>query len=320
MFRLMSHRYDTIDEVPITEGIQMIGGRVTYTKLVHGVEKSTAVEKSMLKKMRSNKMRKRTIFAMLILVVTTSFVACGNNAEEPVKEEAETPVVEEAKAESESVVEEKEPEEVKEETEEKEPENDHSYAQLYLTEIAKLYDSGDADQFALVNVDGDDIPELVACHSEGPCRDNTFLYTVYNGEIALLESGAAGFDGYSIEFSEGNNTIYTGSSMGGFNNICFKKIYSGKLEEVFSAQDIGILNEEEETESYSINGKEVSKTEYDDQLWEFVSEYNPFTSIDFDGLNTVEYSIEDMYIGNQTETKTYMTYEEITAELTNLRA
>ena len=79
-------------------------------------------------------------------------------------------------------------------------EENRDYISLYMSKIDELHSSGLAYQLALVNVNGDDIPKLAACNSIGPGSDNTFLYTFYDNDTILLESGAAGFDGYRIEF------------------------------------------------------------------------------------------------------------------------
>lgn len=199
-------------------------------------------------------------------------------------------------------------------------EENSDYISLYLGKIDELNRSGLADQFALVNVNGDDIPELAACNSLGPCSDNTFLYTLYDNDAVLLESGIAGFDGYSIKFSEGKNIVITGSSMGGYNEAHFKKMDEGRLTEYFSFEEVGIFNPDEEIESYSINGKETSKTEYNKQFLEILSDHNPFTEIGYDALRTEEYRLENGYIQlEQIDSKPYLNYMGIKNRLNELR-
>ncbi len=46
-----------------------------------------------------------------------------------------------------------------------------------------MHDSSDADQFALIDIDGDGIGELVASDSEGSWeKDQVFLFTVKDRE------------------------------------------------------------------------------------------------------------------------------------------
>ena len=221
-------------------------------------------------------MKKRFFIMFLIGLTASMLLACGKKEE--VVKEAEIPVAEEAPAE--------EPSEAEEDAEE---EKSGSFSRLYLKQIDELFASGKADQFALIDVDGDDVPELCASNSEGPCEESVFLYTYYDNDVLLLESGIAGFDGYNIWFSEGKNLIRTGSSMGGYNTDEYKSIEDGKLKEVFTAQEIGIDDEE----SYSINGKEMSEKEYNTALWTFISEYDPFMEIGYDSLNRITYKYED---------------------------
>ena len=138
------------------------------------------------------------------------------------------------------------------------------------------------------------------------------MYTVYDEEVVLLESVAAGFDGHGIEFAEGKNVIKLGSSMGGYNTYEFKKITDGEMEEVITFLEVGI----DDTEEYHINDEEVSSEEFYKQEWDFISEYNPFIDLSCNPLNECTYSFDGNYLDKQSkETVTYKKYEEIKEEL-----
>lgn len=259
-------------------------------------------------------MKKRVLSIMLAFTVVIGLSACGEKAAEPVTEPAEATedVAESTTEESGTTVEEEtSTEESLAETEAEETENS-SYAKLYLDEIEELYTSGEADLFLLINVDGDEVSELAALNSAGPDGENLFLYTVYDEEVVLLESVAAGFDGHGIEFAEGKNVIKLGSSMGGYNTYEFKKITDGEMEEVITFLEVGI----DDTEEYHINDEEVSSEEFYKQEWDFISEYNPFIDLSCNPVNECTYSFDGNYLDKQSkETMTYKTYEEIKEEL-----
>ena len=259
-------------------------------------------------------MKKRVLSIMLAFTVVIGLSACGEKAAEPVTEPAEATeeVVESTTEESGATVkEENSTEESLAETEAEETENS-SYAKLYLDEIEELYTAGEADLFLLINVDGDEVPELAALNSAGPDGENLFLYTVYDEDIVLLESVAAGFDGHGIEFAEGKNVIKLGSSMGGYNTYEFKKITDGEMKEVITFLEVGI----DDTEEYHINDEEVSSEEFYKQEWDFISEYNPFIDLSCNPVNECTYSFDGNYLDKQSkETMTYKTYEEIKEEL-----
>ena len=163
---------------------------------------------------------------------------------------------------------------------------------LYLDEIDKLVSEGLADQFVFVSIDEDDVPELVASDSTGSFdHDNAFIYTISDGKVVLLAGAVTGVDGKSLSFSEGKNIIRESGGIAGAADV-FSKIENGALKEVFRAEMLDTLeaNEnDEEIYTYSVNGKEADKAQYIDELTKFVEPYDPFTSIDYDGLTTVKY-------------------------------
>ena len=123
-------------------------------------------------------MKKKALIMLLILVASINFVACEKKEEETTTVE-ENPETEENDTDYE---EDTESEVVEENPKiETEAETDLTYVSLYLNQINEIYTSGTADQFALVNVDGDDIPELAAVSSEGSWdKDQIFLYKIFD--------------------------------------------------------------------------------------------------------------------------------------------
>ena len=185
-----------------------------------------------------------------------------------------------------------EPEDTAEEadkTEEAEESGD-PYVALYRKQAEELQSQKMADQFALVKIDDDDIPELVASDSAGSFdHDNAFIYTIHDGECTLLCSAITGVDGASIAFGEGKNIILQSGGIAGATDV-FSKIEDGKLTEVFRAEMIDTFEtdtEDEEIYKYSVNGKDADKKAYIDELAKFTASCEPLTRIDYDGLNTV---------------------------------
>ena len=193
------------------------------------------------------------------------------------------------------------------------------YASLYLGEIEKLASEGLADQFVLVNIDEDDIPELIASDSTGSYEhENSFIYTVSDGNAVLLAKAMTGVDGVSLSFCEGKNLIREAGGLMGQTDT-FSKIDNGKLSEVFKAE--ALISPEtdengEEIYTYSVNGKDVDKAAYLDEFTKFIEPYAPLVSIDYDGLNKIKYtSDQDAAWFEVTETGKYSTKDEITKQL-----
>ena len=220
----------------------------------------------------------------LAVMLALAVAACGGK--ESGKAEAEV-TEEENKTDDheEKVIEEEAVEETGEEASE-----DNVYIEAYRDLVNELSESGKADQFMLSYIDTDEIPELLACHSEGPYdADNTFIYTISNDEPVLLISVIAGVDGGSLSYSE-NNLIRLTGSPAGMTDVYFE-IKDGALEEKFRAEMINTLQTDEngdEVFKYSVNGEEVSAEDYEKQLADFNTENAPFVVIDYDGLNVME--------------------------------
>ncbi len=249
--------------------------------------------------------------------------SCGCGSAEVADPAAQDPV----QTEFDPIVDEDDPDEGKgdliteEETGETTEMADSTYASLYRDQIKQLMDAGQADQFALVKIDEDDTPELVASDSAGSFdHDNAFIYTVSDNKAVLLASAITGVDGASISFCEGKNIILQSGGIAGATDI-FSKIENGKLTEVFRAEMIDTLKadaDDEEIYTYSINGKDEDRAAYLNALAEFAAQYDPLTRIDYDGLNTVSFMHnEDSGWFEQTGSASFTTAEEISKELEN---
>ncbi len=275
-------------------------------------------------------MKKAVLYTVSAILVTCLFVGCGNKEEEsitemvnPVTTEA---VIEEPETEPSEEIAEEEPEPV-EEIEDEIEKRDLTYVQLYLQQINDLYDRQRADQFALIYIDEDDVPELLATYSKGypeydyEDSDTVFLYCVYDDDICVLSSGLVGMYGCSLSYSEKNNIVY---ETGGNFEIGIEKIDKGQLVDLLSVSTDSYYDDStgETNDTFFINEEEVAEQECIQRIAEYTSKFNPFTKVDYDCLHSVQFSNEDIYVGIYAEdelgTIPYMSYEEITNNLRDL--
>ena len=198
------------------------------------------------------------------------------------------------------------------ETAEETGDSDNAYGALYLDKVNELKSEGLADQFALAEIDEDDIPELIASDSEGSFEhENAFIFTIVNDEVVELASVIAGVDGGNLDYAQGANLIHISGSAAGMRDV-FSQIKDGRLEEVFTAEASSM----DENAKYSVNGSNVKEDEYYGMIDEFVKDYNPMTRIAYDGLYEVNYKYDGGYGGfEQGGSQKYSPVEEITMEL-----
>lgn len=191
------------------------------------------------------------------------------------------------------------------------------YITAYRGLVKEMSDAGVADQFMLAKIDGDEIWELLASSSEGSFnQENTFIYTFHNDEPVLLASVIAGSDGVSLSYSE-NNLIRQTGSMAGMTDV-YSSIADGALKEEFRAEMINTFQTDaagDEVFSYTVNGKEVSKEEYEKQLADFNAKNAPFVVIDSEGLNVMDYKDGEFVEGTQLA---YWTAEDTLSELDSI--
>ena len=185
-------------------------------------------------------------------------------------------------------------------------------ASAYLETVEELYSSQSADQFALIHVDGDDIPELAAVGSGGEQGDCSYLYTYYEEKSALLmEEPNMGTEYCYIAFCEGKNiVVHTGTVTG--ERYVYHNIRDGELEQIGSMNRYCVWwdADEEGEEKFFVDDAEVTEEEYEKKQKEIEDTYGDITYIGFGGIGA------DPVMGD--ERKLYMTHSEIVRELTSL--
>ncbi|MCR5108529.1 MAG: hypothetical protein K6B28_10235 [Lachnospiraceae bacterium] len=187
-----------------------------------------------------------------------------------------------------------------------------SYEQIYIDVISDLVSSEKADQFALIDIDGDDIKELAAVSSEGSWeKDQVFVYTVYDGEAVLLASDIApGMEGHQIAFYEGKNIIViSGAAAGERYQSC--NIDEGELKPLRSAESNSISGD-----IFRIEDKEVSEDEYYEGLKEILIPDEEMTILDTGSMKIRKAGYDNGYPEyTDVEERPYMTSEKIQEEL-----
>ncbi len=133
------------------------------------------------------------------------------------------------------------------------PTQDDSWKKLYINQLNSL----NKDEFAgflLVQVDGDDIPELLA---ESNSRiTSSYLYWVYNNQLCEYATHINGFS----YVNKGNLFM----SVGGFQGCCFEEILSidGNTTKLRSKGEY-VIPEITGYESYKWNDTEMAQIEYE---------------------------------------------------------
>ena len=182
----------------------------------------------------------------------------------------------------------------------------------YLSTIRALHDSGSADRFALVYVDGDDVPELAAVSSEGSWdKAQVFLYTLDGDEPVLLASDIApGMEGHSIAFDEGDNFIMCSGAVAGERRACFA-IAANAAEQVLSLEwsqnpaDPDVI-------AYFVNGRETDEADYLAQAGGLAAAHETMIRLDTEEMSVVSLSLEDgCIVETVVGTMPYQPYETI---------
>lgn len=191
-----------------------------------------------------------------------------------------------------------------------------SLTQQYIDQMEILLSDGDADQFALVDVDGDDIPELAASSSEGSWdKDQIFLYTVYDGELILLASEiGSGMEGHALGFFEGENIVCQSGSPAGDREV-FSEIIDGALEPVLSLEWFEDPNNDYET-VYYVDDEETTEKKYQKSMQDFISEHGYMTIIGTEEMSVVSLNGDNGYLETDVQKGIpYKTLPEIEEEL-----
>ncbi len=275
-------------------------------------------------------MRKRIVYCVGALGLMLSLCACGGEADsvdaspatettEEATQEApteDTEVKEEASQESATETKEETNQESTTENTDTGENNGSSYGDIYMSQIDELVSAGDADLFALVDVDGDDIPELAAISSEGSWdKDQVFLYT-YDGEDAVLLASeiGPGMEGHAIGFFEKQNVfVQSGAGMG--DAFMFFKIENAQPVQISSFSSFEMIDaDDNEISVCTVDDADVTEEEYTKALTEALptSELTVLASVDTTDMVKYEVSAEDGYL-NYTEKEKipYNSYDEI---------
>ncbi len=294
-------------------------------------------------------MKKRIVSLMIIGIMATALCACSDAADsntapeetavveeqeaatEVASEEAEA--AEEAAQEAEVVEDTSEEAEVEDTTEEVAEESEETvevseeaeafgepYKQIYKGVVDELSSTGNADQFALVYVDNDDIPELVAVSSEGSWdKDQVFLYTTDGSEAVLLASDIApGMEGHYIAFFEKENLfIKSGGAMG--DNYVFYSIEDSQPKQIMSASYFIMIDaDDNEVESYMVDEEDVTPDVYTTALKGAIPSVGMTKIAETDSTEMVKYdvSLDDGYMAlTEIERLPYSSYDEIIEQL-----
>lgn len=260
-----------------------------------------------------SKMKMIALFAAMAM--TTAICGCDSTdanvpalAEENALTEEKLPSEKETATEESTLAEES--------TETDETTSDNKYSQLYLNEAKKLSEAGNADRFALVDVDGDDILEFAASSSEGSWdKDQIFLYTVKDNDIVLLASEiGSGMEGRYIGFYEGENIVELSGAASGENHGYYR-ISDGGLDPVLSLQWFEDPERDFET-VYLVDEKESDEEQYAKAEQEFLDAHGKLTRLDTDEMTVVTVkSVDGQREVSVESTVPYRSLEEISEEL-----
>ncbi len=175
---------------------------------------------------------------------------------------------------------------------------DLSYEDLYLEEMVTLYDAGDADQFAFVFINEDDIPEIIAVSSEGSWdKDQIFIYTIGNDNelVQLITDVAPGVDGKYIAFADEENIIEVSGAAFGERHEYYE-IKDGKLNPILTLEsynDPENDGEDEDARLYFIDDKAADEKSYMEAEKKMVSDYDKMVRIDVENMTEVALTSTD---------------------------
>ena len=191
-----------------------------------------------------------------------------------------------------------------------------AYKQIYKGVVDELSSAGDADMFALIYVDKDDVPELAAVSSEGSWdKPQVFLYTTDGSKAELLASDIApGMEGHYIAYFEKENLfIQSGSATG--ESYVFYAIEDSKPKQLLSASCVYIMDDDgNETESYTVDGEDVTPYVYITALKGAIPSGGMTKLAETDGYEMVKYdvSLDNDYLElSEMERIPYSSYDEI---------
>ena len=145
-----------------------------------------------------------------------------------------------------------------------------AWIDMYEDYLDRVLDSEDAAPdagFGLVYIDGDDTPELTVSvgtyHAAG-----ARLICVYDGKLSASDPiGSFGSFGYA----EKTGVVVHGYSGSGVTTVNVSRLVNGELEDLWTGEEAdGSMMGMSEEITYSSDGKEVSKEEYDRMYEKYV--------------------------------------------------
>ncbi len=147
-------------------------------------------------------------------------------------------------------------------------------AEAYTKQATQLQQDGMAQLFALVDVNGDETPEMAALNSNGGWdSDCVFLYTFDGQKAVLLESDIRpGMEGHFLGFFEGKNLfVKSGAATGSSYTFC-------RIEDS-QARSLGTLSyfEMGEEKIWELDRSKVSQEDYDKKMAEILKECGDLT-------------------------------------------
>lgn len=183
-----------------------------------------------------------------------------NNSEEAAVEQKEEEKAEETTEAKQEEVTEETTEEKKEEEDNSAESSENSWIEAYQNEVQKFASENEA-MYELMDITGDDIPELFISRGEFHAAGVT-IFTIVNGEaVNLGEFGSFG----EVMYDASKKTVRQGFSGQGHTTGSIFRIEDGK-ENVLVEYDSVDLEDEK---SFKIDGAEVTEEEYNSALEQY---------------------------------------------------
>ncbi|WP_044916890.1 hypothetical protein [Butyrivibrio sp. WCE2006] len=195
------------------------------------------------------------------------------------------------------------------------------FATAYLEKIIEYDKEKIADSFALIYANSSGIPYLAAVNSEGPLEENgnAHLFSISNGTINEIMSVSSGYDGNHIYVSAASNTVLQTSGMSGTEIFDLYAFNGKELEGIKELQ--AVYDMEDDSYKYYDGTIELTEEEYTEVFEESIIKNNPYTGIDFDGLNMVNITVIDGFADFEIDsTQKYMSFDEMKKQLLDLGA
>ena len=265
----------------------------------------------------------RCTFGALAVLMFLTGCTTGKKGAEGTRAELVTEAPEEEASETVDEALEEKPE--TEEKKEPSPEKEIDYAPVYAKLVRELSEEGTADQFALVYVNEDSVPELVACDSTNSWEeDEIFVYTISGeGPVLLISDIGPGMDGHEIILFEGENLIENSGAVSG-DRERYLDIQDGHRRDLLEAYAVFRIEEEDpegvEKAQFLLDGKEVTEAEYLSTLKELLSDHKKALVLTCENMLEEEVSWQDegFFLVKDSSVRPYYSEENILRVLEGL--